>query len=157
MQGPRDNDPGAISEINVIPFIDVCLVLLIIVLMTSAATANFKELNLPAAGSQDYRDMNLAITLSLARASDAAGKPLRDSAGKAKYQFFFEEDTTPIDPKNLWTHLKTVQQDNKWSLLVLRIDKETPYEFMQLAVQCAQALGVEDVSFALKTEGEDRR
>ena len=50
MQGPReDGDEETISEMNVIPFIDICLVLLIIVLMTSASDTKYEEVKLPHA------------------------------------------------------------------------------------------------------------
>ena len=117
MQGSTQNGPDEISEINVIPFIDICLVLPVIVLMTTAASAGLKEMSLPIAASNDYRDMNLAITLSVTRATDNAGKAVLDPNGQRQYRFFFEEDKTPIAPQNLWTHLKTVQQDNTWSML----------------------------------------
>ena len=155
MQGPgEERMDEAIAEINVIPFIDICLVLLIIVLMTSASQADYRTLELPRIDTAAYRDLNLAITLSVTHAVDKDGKPLLDGQGRRKYQYFFEEDQTPIELSNLWMHLKTVQQDNRWAMLVLRADKETPYEYLALAIQCAQSLGVEDISLAVKSSEE---
>ncbi len=77
MQGPgSESTDGAMSEINVIPFIDVCLVLLIIVLMTAATTTNFVKVGLPVSKASEYRDINLAITLSVNK----------------KGEYFFEEE-----------------------------------------------------------------
>ena len=137
MQGVRD-DGGeeTIGEMNVIPFIDICLVLLIIVLMTSASDSKYEEVKLPAARTVAYRDMNLAITLTV----------------KKDGTYAFEEEAKAIEARNLWTALRTIQGDQKWSMLVIRADRETPYESLALALQCAQALGVEDISLAVKND-----
>ena len=135
MQGSQENDE-TIGEMNVIPFIDICLVLLIIILMTSASQSDFMEVKLPDAETTDYRDMNLAVTLSVDK----------------KGNFYFEESDEVISAKNLWTFLSTIPQNGPWSMLVIHADKETPYEYLFLAIQCAQALGCEDINLAVKTD-----
>jgi biopolymer transport protein ExbD len=137
MQGPReDGDEETISEMNVIPFIDICLVLLIIVLMTSASDTKYEEVRLPQAKTVAYRDMNLAITLTV----------------KKDGSYAFEEEEKAIESRNLWTALRTIQGDAKWSMLVIRADRDVPFEALSLAIQCAQSLGVEDISLAVKDE-----
>src|SRR5512136_1633194 len=127
MQGPLDdNGDGVLSEINVIPFIDVCLVLLIIVLMTAVTAASFVEVSLPISKAKEYRDINLAVTLSI----------------NQKGQFFFEEEREPIEARSLWTHLNTVQGGAPWEVMVIRCDKAAPGECLVQAIQCAQSLGV---------------
>ncbi len=159
MKGPsEDGGDDAISEMNVIPFIDICLVLLIIILMTAAAESDLVKVELPKAENTEFRDMNLAITLSVTHAVEdnpnlkegEKPKPALDEKGNKKYQFFFEEEKKAVEPKNLWTFLKNVQGDNKWSMLVIRTQKDTPFEYLALAFQCAQALGIEDISLAIK-------
>jgi biopolymer transport protein ExbD len=129
---------GTIGEINVIPFIDICLVLLIIVLMTSAGESKFEEVRLPAAGAVAYRDMNLALTLTVRKDGLC----------------YFEEEPKPIEPKNLWAALRAIRGEETWSTLVLRADRDTPYEHLALAVQCAQSLGVEEINLAVRNEPE---
>ncbi len=137
MEGPReDGDDETISQMNVIPFIDICLVLLIIVLMTSASDSKYEEVKLPQAKTVAYRDMNLAIILTVTK----------DGGYK------FEEEEKGIEPRNLWTALRTIQGDAKWSMLVIRADREAPFEALSLALQCAQSLGIEDISLAVKDE-----
>ena len=139
MHGPSDDgDEAAISEMNVIPFIDICLVLLIIVLMTSASDTQYEEVKLPAAKTVAYRDMNLAITLTV----------------KKDGTYAFEEEEKAIEARNLWTALRTIQGDAKWSMLVIRSDREAPYEALALALQCAQSLGIEDISLAVKDDSQ---
>jgi len=142
MHEPRDESgEETIGEINVIPFIDICLVLLIIVLMTSVGESKFEEVKLPPAENIAYRDMNLALTLTV----------------KKDGGYYFEEEPKAIEGKNLWTALRTIQGDQRWSMLVIRADRDTPYEHLALAVQCAQSLGVEDISLAVKDDREGAR
>ena len=142
MQGPGENDGDeTISEMNVIPFIDICLVLLIIVLMTAATESKYEEVKLPAAEHTEYRDMNLAIMLTV----------------KKDGTYYFEEEEKAIEAKNLWTALRIIQGDQKWSMLVIRADRDTPCENLALAIQCAQALGVEDISLAVKDDKDEEK
>ncbi len=139
MQGPV-NEPGddIVSEMNVIPFIDVCLVLLIIVLMTAATATNFAKVALPISKANEYRDINLAVTLTV----------------NPKGQFFFEEEQEPIEARTLWTHLKTVQGSVPWETMVIRSDKETPGEYLVQAIQCAQSLGVGTITLGVQDKAQ---
>ena len=140
MQEPRDDGAEeAISEINVIPFIDICLVLLIIVLMTSAGESKYAEVRLPEAKTVAYRDMNLAITLTV----------------KKDGTYAFEDEEKAIEPRNLWTALRTLQGGESWSMLVIRADRDAPYASLALALQCAQSLGIEDISLAVKGDAAE--
>ena len=136
MNASSDSGSEPIAEMNVIPFIDICLVLLIIVLMTSASDTKYEDVKLPAAKTVAYRDMNLAITLTV----------------KKDGTYAFEEEEKAIEARNLWTALRTIQGDTKWSMLVIRSDRVAPYESLALALQCAQSLGIEDISLAVKDD-----
>lgn len=137
MQVPgSESADGVVSEINVIPFIDVCLVLLIIVLMTAAATTNFAKLALPVSKASEYRDINLAITLSVNKQGE----------------YFFEEEPRPIEARLLWTYLRTVQGGSPWDTVVIRCDKETPGEYLVQAIQCAQSLGVNNITLGVQSK-----
>ena len=137
MKGPETEfGDDVVSEMNVIPFIDVCLVLLIIVLMTSAAVTSFVKLRLPVSESKEYRDINLAVTLSV----------------NEKGQFFYEDEQEPIDAGTLWTHLRTVQGGNPPEIMVIRADKTAPGEYLVQAIQCAQSLGVGTITLGVHDE-----
>lgn len=139
MHGAEGKDRNhLIGEINVIPFIDVCLVLLIIVLMTAAAVGKLVEVKPPRADGGASRDMNLVVTLSI------------DKEGR----FYLEEEQKHVEARNLWLFLKQVQGDVPWSTLVLRADRDTPHEFLALAIQCAQSLGIEDIAIAVEEKRE---
>ena len=135
MQGPQSEvNDEIVSEMNVIPFIDVCLVLLIIVLMTAATAVNLTKVRLPVSHSKEYRDVNLAVTLTVNRNG----------------QFFFEEEQEPIAPGTLWAHLRTVQGGNTWETMVIRSDRATPGEYLVQAIQCAQSLGVGTITLGVQ-------
>ena len=67
MQGPSDgHGDDAISEMNVIPFIDICLVLLIIVIMSSTKPQTEEvEIKVPKINMRGTADINLAVTISI--------------------------------------------------------------------------------------------
>jgi biopolymer transport protein ExbD len=137
MQGPsNESSDSVLGEINVIPFIDVCLVLLIIVLMTAAATTNFVKVLLPTAKKMEYVDINLATTLSVNK----------------KGEFFFEEETNSIAPQMLWMRLMRIQGDNPWDTVMIRCDKETPGECLVQLIQCAQSLGVAHIGLGVQSK-----
>ena len=139
MQGPASDPTDAVvAEINVIPFIDVCLVLLIIVLMTAAVTTNFVKVSLPVSKAHEYRDINLATTISLNK----------------KGEYFYEEEPKVIEPGLLWTYLRTVQGGSPWDTVIFRCDKETPGEYLVQAIQCAQSLGVNNIALGVQDKAQ---
>ena len=66
---PGDEDEQPLSEINMIPMIDVMLVLLIVFMITAPLLTNAVKLDLPKASSQLNQPKPEAITLSI----DSAG------------------------------------------------------------------------------------
>ncbi|MCJ8331058.1 MAG: biopolymer transporter ExbD [Lentisphaeria bacterium] len=141
MQGPSDNREDAISELNVIPFIDICLVLLIIVIMSSAKSQTEDvEIKVPTSNIKGSADINLALTMSV------------DKNGN----YYFEENLeNPIERKNLFTVLREVRRNSgAWPLLVIKADKEAPYGEITTLIQAAQILGVTRISIATEKEKE---
>jgi biopolymer transport protein TolR len=85
MSGPS-REGGMMAEINVTPFVDVMLVLLIIFMVTAPLMATGVEIDLPSAtappvevtGEQLVIGMNQAGELTLARGSDPAQPVTRE-------------------------------------------------------------------------------
>ena len=96
------------DSINVIPFIDILLVLLAIVLMTSTFIAKgIIPLDLPKASSeQNLNRQNVVISI------DAMG------------QFFLEKEPTSLE--RLREHFDTLEQTTHFSI---NCDKKAPFEF----------------------------
>jgi biopolymer transport protein TolR len=83
MGAPSHNDSGTISEINITPFVDVVLVLLIIFLVTAKlvfAPAKAIPVNLPQASKAESLQPVLAITLLANGDAQVDGKPVDDGA-----------------------------------------------------------------------------
>jgi|ETNmetMinimDraft_15_1059895.scaffolds.fasta_scaffold01958_5 biopolymer transport protein ExbD len=144
MHGPSDgHTEDAISEMNVIPFVDICLVLLIIVIMSSTKPqTDDVEIDVPKAQVQETADINLAVMVAV------------DKEGK----FYFEDNlASPIDAKSIYTILREVKRNSgDWPLLMIKADKSAPYRHLANLFQCAQTLGVERISLAVEKEEEER-
>ncbi len=142
-----------IYRINAIPFIGVCLVLVIIVLMTFPPRwSDVVCLELPMIGKGGYDVGHLALTLSLTDEDTARGR-LKPKAG-ARYQFYFEEDLAGITPNVLWPVLNRLKGDNIWSCMIIRTHRDAPFEHLARAYQCAQALGVDEICLAVHDPDE---
>ena len=108
----NENEQNEVSEINVTPFIDVMLVLLIIFMATiPLATVNI-PINLPASTATEQKNDGTPIILSL----DAENK------------LYLANDE--IELEHLDTHLEKVTNRNKESVIFFRIDKEVKYDLV---------------------------
>ena len=59
----------------------------------------------------------------------------------------------PIESKNLFTLLREVKRNSgAWPLLLIKTDQETPYRYPALLFQCAQVLGVDQITLAVEKE-----
>jgi biopolymer transport protein ExbD len=173
----RKADEGLSARPQIIPFADVVLVLLVIFLVSTSASVQMVDVNLPDAEHVVSRDITLAVTISITDKAppvraDAtrpavavpvpAGEPARPAEGdtaaeKEKkpvdpWRFYFEDDSTGVEAKNLWTALKAIKGANAWALALIRADKNTPCEHVAILIQCLQGLGVDEIAFFMKTE-----
>ncbi len=81
---PGDEDEQPLSEINMIPMIDVMLVLLIVFMITAPLLTNAVKLDLPKASSQLNQPKPEAITLSI----DSAARPTGTSRRWMKRRYW---------------------------------------------------------------------
>lgn len=117
-----DDSLNEMSEINVTPFIDVMLVLLIIFMATMPlATVNI-PLNLPAVNEQKQQNNGTPIILSL----------------NAENQLFLGNN--PITQESVIAEIEQAANQNKESVIFFHIDKEVKYDnVMQLMNQLRSA------------------
>lgn len=117
-----DDSLNEMSEINVTPFIDVMLVLLIIFMATMPlATVNI-PLNLPAVNEQKQQNNGTPIILSL----------------NAENQLFLGNN--PITQESVIAEIELAANQNKESVIFFHIDKEVKYDnVMQLMNQLRSA------------------
>jgi len=122
------------SEINITPFVDVMLVLLVIFMVTSPMLTTGIEVDLPKTKSAALagNDEPLIITL--------------DKAGNLYLQ------ETKIDHKEMKTKLEAVLNQNKDTRIFVRGDKEIDYGQIMHLFALVKDLGFEHV--ALVTESD---
>lgn len=165
----RPHAPSAKPQIT--SFADVTLVLLVIFLVSASASVQMVDVNLPQAVNTDARDINLAVTISVsnrppkggdkaegdktkAAAKGQAREKGKDGKQKKKdpWLFYFEDDTTGVEAKNLWAVLRATKGDNAWPLALVRADKAAPCEHVLILIQCLQGLGVDEIAFVIAIE-----
>ncbi|MGX2974534.1 biopolymer transporter ExbD [Ursidibacter arcticus] len=114
----NDDEQQEMSEINVTPFIDVMLVLLIIFMATiPLATVNI-PINLPASSANEQKNEGIPIILSL----------------NSDNQLYLSNEL--ISFENINEKLEIATQGNKETVIFFRIDKEVKYDLvMQLMSQ----------------------
>jgi biopolymer transport protein ExbD len=162
-------EPSAKPQIT--SFADVTLVLLVIFLVSASAAIEMVSVSLPDAKHAASRDINLAVTISVSndlpthregsgttdRSADerpAADAPeMLEESRTTPWLFYFEDDTTGVEAKNLWTALKAIKGGGEWPIALVRADIDTPCAHVAILIQCLEALGVEEIAFVMKTEG----
>jgi len=171
---PREPEPSAKPQIT--SFADVTLVLLVIFLVSASAAVEMVALTLPEAEHTVSRDINLAVTISIAKETKKPGAAAaKDQASSAPtttapttgpgarkpkkvdpWRFYFEDEKAAgIEAKNLWTALKAIKSGNPWPLALIRADKDVPSEHVAILIQCLQGLGVDEIAFQIKGD-EDK-
>ncbi|MFO8004644.1 ExbD/TolR family protein [Thioalkalivibrio sp.] len=126
------NEP--MSEMNVIPLVDVMLVLLVIFIVTAPVITHSVQLELPRASSTPSEQTIDSVTLSL----DAAGGLYWDNA--------------PIDHEVLFGRLQEAVATNPELAVYLRADRDTRYEILARIMADARRAGVARLGFVSQPE-----
>ena len=127
--GTQDDSDEMMAEINMIPFIDVMLVLLIIFIITVPVIKHAVKVDLPRASNEKLIDKPENVRLSV----DASGA-------------YYWNDT-PIEDVELNTRLSQIAAMEPQPELHMRGDKEVRYERVALAMASAQRAGVRKIGF----------
>lgn len=114
------------AEINMVPFIDVMLVLLIIFMITAPLMSHAVKVNLPQASSQPLAP---------------AAKPI-DIAMTASGELLLNGESTTFS--ELPARLATFAKDTE---VHLRADKTTPYEALAQVLSACAETGLAKVGF----------
>ncbi|PKO32358.1 MAG: biopolymer transporter ExbD [Betaproteobacteria bacterium HGW-Betaproteobacteria-9] len=127
--GTQDDSDEMMSEINMIPFIDVMLVLLIIFIITVPVIKHAVNIDLPRASNEKVLDKPENIRLSV----DADGA------------YFWNE--TPVQDADFEQRLAGAAAQEPQPELHIRGDKAVRYERVALAMAAAQRAGVRKIGF----------
>ena len=139
MDGSDDNEP--LAEINMVPLIDVMLVLLIIFMVTAPLLTHAVKIDLPKAASTASAPQPEGIELSI------------DQQG----QVFWNGEA--IDAERLETRLAeaSASGDSTSPELRLRADRLTPYEKVALVMSAASRHGLTRLGFVTDPSMSDPR
>jgi len=119
-----------INEINITPFVDVMLVLLVIFMISMPAMMHAVEVNLPQSSSQALVNKSEISTLSI------------DEEG------MYMLNKKKLDVADLHFELQQLYQMNPLTVLHIYGDKKVPYEFVAKAMSMAHSIGIEKLGFA---------
>jgi biopolymer transport protein ExbD len=119
-----------LDKMNVVPFIDIVLVLLVIVLATASFVQNKSiKIDLPAASSKKSEEKK-SIVISI------------DKEGK----YFYDKEPLPFDL--LVTRIGTL--DPKKDIVSLHTDKLTPFDYFVKIIDVMKARDFENISIVTK-------
>ena len=134
----RGSRRRTISEINMVPFIDVMLVLLIIFMVT-APLITTGVIDLPTVGKAKKAPEHV---IEVVVVNDESLKMRVDG-----------KDEQPIVLKNLAARVKQVQAGNAETPVVISADKAVKYESVVKVMDTLQRAGVQRVGLSVKSSG----
>ncbi len=127
-----------IAEINVVPYIDVMLVLLIIFMITAPLLTQGIKVDLPKAGAEPLDDELLRNTTPLVLSIDHAGLLYLNVGGD-------EED--PIDEATVVARTAAVLRRTPATPILVKADESVSYGRVVTAMVLLQQAGAEKVGF----------
>ncbi|MBW2031193.1 MAG: protein TolR [Deltaproteobacteria bacterium] len=113
------------SDINVTPFVDVMLVLLIIFMVTAPMMMQGVEVNLPQTIAKSIKTSEEPLVLSI----------------NNKKEIFLER--TRIEPSELENKVRTIFKYRKGKDVLLRADKDVPYGFVIEVIASVKRAGID--------------
>lgn len=130
----QDDNDAMLSEINMIPFIDVMLVLLIIFIITVPVIKHAVHVDLPKASQEKLQDKPAHVRLTV----DAQG------------QYYWNDQ--PLDDARLQQQLQAAAAQSPQPELHIRGDKAVRYERVAVAMASAQRAGLRKIGFVTEPE-----
>ncbi len=127
--GRLDDHDEPMAEMNVIPLVDVMLVLLVVFIVAAPVITHSVTLDLPKASSERQAENPEAVTLSL------------DSEG----QLYL--DDKPVSERRLESVLIQARRDNDELVVYLRADESVPYRLIARAMATVKTAGIERLGF----------
>lgn len=126
-----------VSDINMVPMIDVMLVLLVIFMVTAPLLTHRVPLQLPQASSSTQQNKTASIALSI----NATGQ-----------RYWNHEPVTREQAAQRFAEAAN-SQDTELPEILLRADKNTAYEFIAHTLADASRAGLTRISFVSTPEG----
>ncbi|MBX9704424.1 MAG: biopolymer transporter ExbD [Silvanigrellaceae bacterium] len=121
-----------LTEINMTPFVDICLVLLIIFMITAPFAISGVNIQLPSAKTQSLKVSEESIIVSINKEGE----------------FYFKKKKIALE--NLSNEIKKITKDKKNLTLYIRADKDALYQKVMDAMTAAKQAGVEKIGMMNK-------
>jgi biopolymer transport protein TolR len=131
---PRGSRRKFAAEINVVPYIDVMLVLLVIFMVTAPLLTQGIDVDLPQTNAATIPNPEEPVTLYV----DARGHYFLD-VGTNKDQ--------PLSDEDLVHHVKAVLLNKPQTMILVKADKKVPYEAVARGMTLLQAGGASKMGF----------
>ncbi|CAH1044625.1 protein TolR [Halomonas sp. TD01] len=135
MQGPfnRSGNKKPMAEINVVPFIDVMLVLLVIFMITAPMLTQGVQVDLPQVTSEpiESQDESDPIIISVDR--------------EGGYFITLGEDSTSVSLEQMSERVMAILQRRPGTPVMVRGDRNVPYGQIVLLMSTLQRSGVANV------------
>lgn len=132
----QEGGQAPLSEINMVPLIDVMLVLLIVFMITAPLLTHSVKIDLPKASSQVNTEKPETVTLSI------------DGAGALYW------NDKPLAAGDLAGHLAEAAKHEPQPELHLRADRETRYQELAEVMAAAREAGIQKMGFITVPETE---
>ena len=133
------------SEINVVPYIDVMLVLLVIFMITAPLLSQGVKVDLPQA---DAEPLDVETQEPLVVTIDAAGN---------YYVNYGENQGLPIEPQVLAARVGALLRHQPGMAVVVRGDENVPYGDVVLLMTILQRAGAPSVGLMTEAPRETRQ
>ena len=133
------------SEINVVPYIDVMLVLLVIFMITAPLLSQGVKVDLPQA---DAEPLDVETQEPLVVTIDAAGN---------YYVNYGENQGSPVEPQVLAARVGALLRHRPGLAVVVRGDENVPYGDIVLLMTILQRAGAPTVGLMTETPREPRQ
>ena len=134
--GTQEDSEAMMSEINMIPFIDVMLVLLIIFIITVPVIKHAVNIDLPRASNEKVLDKPENVRLSV----DAQGA------------YYWNE--SKIEDTDFQQRLSDTAAQEPQPELHIRGDKDVRYERVAQAMAAAQRAGIRKIGFVTEPDAQ---
>ena len=138
MQSPNRRGRKLMAEINVVPYIDVMLVLLIIFMITAPLLAEGIKVDLPKAGARPIPPEMLKDSKPIVLTIDDQGRLYLNYGGK---------DDEPIDAAAVEARAAAVLRRAPETAVLVRGDYRVAYGDVVAAMTILQRAGAEKVGF----------
>ncbi|SUZ69878.1 uncharacterized protein METZ01_LOCUS22732 [marine metagenome] len=123
------------GEINVVPYIDVMLVLLIIFMVTAPLLTQGIKVELPKAGTEPISEStNTPLILSV-------------DAGGNLYINVGDDEDKPVISNEIISRTRAVLNNNPGTLVLIKADRSVPYGIVVGAMVLLQKGGANNIGF----------